>query len=366
MKKDKNIEELLQKFRLGDLLPQDANQLSSILHEGDGIAEVKSVMDSIWQKSFYDHPEIPTEPLWRRVKQNLPVDSVQTQFESATPFKNLIPFLKYAAVIILTIGFTWLGNEFFSGRTSGTSANDNNSDNSVITVSYGSKSKITLPDGSTVNLNSGSTLRYPAKFSRLSRNVYVDGEAFFDVRKDPKHPFYVKTGDITIKVLGTKFNVKSYSDESTIQTTLVTGSIEIYSNKKEISEKNRLLTLQPNQQVTIEKKPGGLKVIGDEVKKAEKTESLRKFIAVSKKIDVIPIVAWKDNRLVFREEKFTDLSRKLERWYDVGIEIKDPELRTALFSGVFVKESIEQALDALKIATPFRYQIKKNQIIIWK
>ena len=366
MNKEKDIEDLLRKFAQGDLSAQEAKQLASLSHEGDTNMELKVILDNFWQKSFFDQTNVPSQEMWSRVNQNLPVDYGQKPFIQRTRLQKLMPFMKYAAVFILSVGLTWIAKDFLGVSFNKSSADDNNGDNNVITVSYGSKSKITLPDGSTVNLNSGSTLRYPAKFSRLSRSVYVDGEAFFDVIKDPKHPFYVKTRDITIKVLGTKFNVKSYADERTIQTTLVTGSIEIYSNKKEISEKNRLLSLQPNQQVTIEKKPDGLKVIGEKDKKGEKIGSLSKFIDVSKQIDVISIVAWKDNRLVFRDEKFADLSRKLERWYDVDIEIKDPELKTALFSGVFVKETIEQALDALKMATPFRYQIKRNQITISK
>jgi ferric-dicitrate binding protein FerR (iron transport regulator) len=365
MKKEKHIENLLQKYTLGDLSPQEAGDLSSLLAEGDGNPEVKTVMDTVWQASFYEKSDVPTEKLWNRLKQNLPAETLQLQVDIVSSFRKILPFLKYAAVIVITVGLTWFGKDIFTGKSSGRSADASDGDKNVIAVSFGSKSKVTLPDGSTVNLNSGSTLTYPSKFSRTSRNVYVEGEAFFDVQKDPKHPFYVKTRDIVIKVLGTKFNVKSYSDEKTIQATLVTGLIEIYSSKKGITDKNRLIALQPNQQATIEKGANGLTIIDTKDQPQESIVKLSKGIAVSKQIDVAPVVAWKDNRLIFRDEKFTDLSRKLERWYDVEIEIKDPELRNALFSGVFVKETIEQALTALRLATPFQYEMKKNRITIF-
>jgi len=231
--------------------------------------------------------------------------------------------------------------------------------NNEISVSYGSKSKVTLPDGSVVMLNSGSILRYPTRFDGNNRQVYVEGEAYFDVMKDKHHPFYVSTNSITIKVLGTKFNVKSYSDEKTVETTLVSGSVEIYSNRKEINDENRLAVLKPNQQATFEVEKSKLSVsdLGN------KTDSI-KAIQINARVDVNPVIAWKDNRLVFRDENFADLTHKLERWYNVEIEIKDESLKTTLFSGVFEKESIEQSLTALRLATPFNYKIKQNHVTI--
>jgi ferric-dicitrate binding protein FerR (iron transport regulator) len=355
MKKENDIQHLLKKLSEDELAPHEAMRLNSILKNKDTDAELNEVLGNLWQNSEVGN--IPSNQMWDRIQKEIPASTV---IEDISLTKRIRPYLKYAAVAIITVGLTLL----IQNRTSKTSiavASSDNKETSEITVSYGSKSKVTLPDGSVVNLNSGSTLRYPAKFNRSSRNVYLEGEAFFDVKKDPQHPFYVKTDVITIKVLGTKFNVKSYADENTIQTTLVSGAVEIYSNKKGLSEKDRLLALVPNQRAIIEKENEHTAVIDNRKKK--NMISLDTIIAKSQLEEA---VAWKDNKLVFRDETFHDLSKKMERWYDVEIEIVDENLPNALFSGVFVKESVEQALDALKLATPFQYKMEKNYIIISK
>src|ERR1019366_6846207 len=89
------------------------------------------------------------------------------------------------------------------------------------------KSKIVLSDGSVVTLNSETTLRYPAEFNGQTREVYLDGEAFFDVAKDHKHPFIVHAGKMNVRVLGTAFNIKSYANDATSETTLIRGAIEV-------------------------------------------------------------------------------------------------------------------------------------------
>ncbi len=356
MEKEKDIQNLLKKLSEGELTPHEAMQLNSILKNKDSEKEFNDMLEDIWEHS--DMENIPSDRIWNKLQNEIPVKPTTETNKNGRRIALLVPYFKYAAVIVITIGITLLF-QHRSGKTSLPIASiDNTKETSEITVSYGSKSKITLPDGSVVHLNSGSTLRYPARFSSLSRNVYLDGEAFFDVKKDPEHPFFVKTDVVTIKVLGTKFNVKSYSDEKTIQTTLVSGAVEIYSNKKGLSQEKRLLALKPNQQVIIVKGTES-STISSNLKK-----SIIALDTMVAKPQLEEAVAWKDNKLVFRDETFHDLSKRMERWYDVKIEIKDEELLNAIFSGAFVKESVEQALDALKLATPFRYTMEKNYILI--
>jgi ferric-dicitrate binding protein FerR (iron transport regulator) len=360
------IEELLKKFKRGELSASEARELSQLTKEGDKNESLKDLLADYWQQKSVN-VEVPSERMFNKIQSEiLSKETKIAMLPQRFSLSGIRHLYKYAAVILLTIGLTLFINYYLS-QNSGTSGNlAEESSLNIITVSYGSKSKVTLPDGSVVNLNSGSTLQYPAKFSNTSRNVFIEGEAFFNVRRDAKHPFYVKTKDITIKVLGTKFNVKAYSDEKKVETTLVSGSVEIYSSNSDISKKNRLITLQPNQQVTIETESGNSKLSDKRNNKELKQKESIKPINLNKQVDLSSIIAWTDNRLVFRDETFAELSRRLERWYDVEIDIKDPDLRNVLFSGVFVKETIEQALSALTLATPFRYQMNKNQITIYK
>jgi len=216
-----------------------------------------------------------------------------------------------------------------------------------------------------VVLNSGSILKYPSDFESVGRNVYLEGEGYFEVKKDASHPFLVKTKGITVRVLGTKFNVKSYNDEKTIETTLVSGSVEILLNNNNSAKQKILLT--PNQQALFFNETNTI-----DVQKTDESVSniadaeIEGNLKIQTKVDIAQVISWKDNRLVFRNENFVELTHKLERWYDVKIEIKDEELKRILFSGTFQKESIEQALNALKIITPFHYEMKMNQIIITK
>lgn len=347
-----NIEELLRKFNTGNLSPLEAKEFAKILKQGDDNDELKKVLTTYWDKTENTDIDTPTYQLLERLKAGIKEGEIKRRYSIQR--KAIFTFMKYAAVVLITVGVTWFVKDFISDnaisvkpiafqRTDSLHQNE-------ISVLYGSKSKVTLPDGSTVNLNSGSVLRYPARFNNESRNVTIEGEAYFDVKKDPTHPFYVRTNGITVRVLGTRFNVKSYPDEKTVEMTLVTGKIELYANGLKINDKNRLLVLAPNEQAVFKVKRGN----NDSIESME----------YNKQVNVTPIISWKDNQLMFKDEKLINLAQKLERWYNVDINIQDEKLRSMTFSGVFVKETIEQSLNALKLAAPFRYKMEKNKVVI--
>jgi len=361
MNKQKNIENLLLKFSKGDLTPSEAKALALIVKQGDENEDLKEILTKLWLKSTDTNIVVQSDEILEKVKERIKdIETAPNFTEKKNGRLKLFMYMRYAAVILMTFGLTWFAKDILENNITDKS---NNLASNEISVSYGSKSKIKLPDGSVVILNSGSTLKYPTKFDKETRNVYIEGEAYFDITKDRKHPFYVKTNSITIKVLGTKFNVKSYPEEKTVETTLVCGSVEIYANKDVIKNENRLAILKPNQQATFEIGKNKLSVAN--LNNNNNSVSI-KSILINDKVDLDPVIAWKDNRLVFRDESFVNLTHKLERWYSVDIDIQDESLKTTMFSGVFVKESIEQSLNALKLATPFEYKIKQNHITISK
>lgn len=358
MNKQKNIENLLSKFTKGDLAPSEAKELALLVKQGDENIELKDILSSYWLKSTDDFVDTQSDVMLEKLRTAIKAIAPEQEFyEENSGNRKLFMYLKYAAIVVLTFGLSWFARDFKDNRIASLVNGSKNIANNEISVSYGSKSKITLPDGSVVIINSGTTLKYPTQFDKDSRKVYITGEGYFEVTKDRNHPFYVQTNNVTVKVLGTKFNVKSYADEQTVEATLVTGSIELYNSNKEIKNENRLAILNPNQQATFE--------IGKTNLLTNIQDSITSLV-INEQVDVSSFIAWKDNRLVFRDENFVGLSRKLERWYNVEIDIKDDSLKKTLFSGVFVKESIEQSLNALKIATPFHYTIKQNHIIVTK
>jgi ferric-dicitrate binding protein FerR (iron transport regulator) len=358
---------LLEKFRNNELLPDEARELASLVKDGDDHPEVKNLMSDTWAMSENTAANIPTKRMLIRLRPLLhPAAAERMHNPPGRWFASIRPFYRYAALVFVTAGITWALQSLLVERKNPLPRAGKAYRNNEVSVSYGSKSRIVLPDGSVVNLNSGSILRYPADFNANERGVFIEGEAFFDVKRNNSIPFYVKTRDITIRVLGTRFNVKSYSDDNVIETTLVSGTIEIYANQEVSTNQSRILVLKPNQQAIFRKQTGQLAVSGTGEKMESRKIKPARSLLVQKKTDLSPIISWKDNRLIFRDESFSDLSRRLERWYDVEIDIKDDELARAKFSGIFVRETIEQALNALKLATPFDYCMNKNKIVISK
>lgn len=210
---------------------------------------------------------------------------------------------------------------------------------SEIFTPYGSKTKLDLPDGSTVWLNDGSTLKFPQQFRAKTRTVYLSGEAYFDIQNNPKKSFLVKTPEINIRVLGTKFNVMAYSDESTVETTVETGKVLIEKATVQ-GEVTAITEIGPNQRSVFNISSG--EIFTDKVNTEEFT-------------------SWKDGKLILRNDPMTETVQKLERWYNVDIELIDPELDHYTYSATIIDESITTLLDYFKIITPIDYTILKRE-----
>ncbi|HWL00457.1 MAG TPA: FecR family protein, partial [Parapedobacter sp.] len=224
----------------------------------------------------------------------------------------------------------------------------------------GIKKQITLPDGSTAWLNSGSRISYPANFgSGKTRPVRLEGEAFFDVVKNKNKPFTIATDKITIKVLGTSFNVKAYPEEAETETTLITGEIELSVNERP-SEK---ILMKPNEKVAVISAPKATDGTGSESKQLTVTiGSVSKVLVADK--EYIKEASWKDNKLIFRNEPFNELLVKLERWYGVDFTLENNEIGNYRFNGTIARESLTQTLDALQLIHFFNYKIEDHDVII--
>ena len=192
--------------------------------------------------------------------------------------------------------------------------------------------------------------------------------------KDKNRPFLVNTDIARIKVLGTTFNVKSYPEDLIAETTLETGLVDI----ERINTKNNTpgkITLKPNQKLVIYKdkrkedlvisnhtsNPSAEKTVYD-----KKVDNKLQKMLIYKEIDTKLYTSWKDNKLVFVNEPLEDLALKLERWYNVNIEITDTSLTSKTYTGLFENETVEQVLEALSLTSNVKYSIDKNYIRIYK
>jgi transmembrane sensor len=219
----------------------------------------------------------------------------------------------------------------------------------------GTRTKVMLPDSSIVWLNAGSKLSYKQPFGVTQRIVALTGEAYFDVVKNKK-PFIVHTKGAQIKVLGTAFNVRSYPSEKEIETSLIHGKVEIMLDKNPGSK----YVLKPNEKLTVQT---GQTAQPD----AKKTQQPLVVLSTLHQLNKQTIVetSWIDNKLVFIDESFEEVALRMERWYGVSIHFKEEKLKAEYLTGVFEKETIWQALEAIKLTTPFHYySLKNNEIIL--
>lgn len=268
-------------------------------------------------------------------------------------------FFKVAAVFIVGFVVSWLvfkqSNSLNTGKTA----------YHVIETPKGSSTTINLPDGSKIWLNAGSKLKYPQEFSIHSRNVFLEGEAFFEVAKDENRQFLVSTPDLTVKVFGTKFNVKSYPGDNTVETTLVEGSVSIQKNLDGLAA-GKEIKMEPNQRIVLYKELEKGTPDESQVKKIINVPPRKAKFVLSKRIQTDRFTSWKNGRLIIKSEPMIKLAVTLERRYNVQIHFEDEEIKQSRFTGTIEDETIEQVMAAIKIAASFDYRIEDREIWIRK
>ena len=204
-------------------------------------------------------------------------------------------------------------------------------------VPKGADFYLKLPDGSIVNINSESKLRFPVQFSSHSREVYLEGEAFFQVAKDSTAPFTVHAGGKDIIVLGTKFNVSAYNDDSKWITTLVEGKVMV-------TQQDRNDILHPSEQLTVHKETN---------------------IVETRTVDTELYTSWIDGKFYFKGYRFEDIVKKLERWYDFKMIYRDEEIKDMTFRGTIDKhQPLEQLLRYLEETTNIHFNIQDKTITV--
>ena len=232
----------------------------------------------------------------------------------------------------------------------------------VVETPRGSRANIVLPDGSKVLLNAESKITYPQQFLDEKREILLEGEAYFEIRKDPKTEFLVITQDLVVKVFGTSFNVKSYPGENTAETTLVEGSISVYKQSTNGKIIGSELKMEPNQHLVLYKDQKYITPTISRIKKIENVPARKAKLVLSKRIDTERFISWKDGELKIITEPMKNIAVTLERRYDVKIHFLDEDIKQLRFSGTFKNETIEQVLAAMKLASPITYKIEERDI----
>jgi transmembrane sensor len=223
---------------------------------------------------------------------------------------------------------------------------------------------VKLPDGTSVFLNSDSRLSFDANMNEKNeRAVELEGEAFFDVVHLTGRPFVIHTNKVLIRVLGTSFNVKAYPNDKKSETTLIRGSIELLT----MEGSRQKFILKPSEKFSLierrGKSSGNLNGNKDKDSSTLLIENVAPVKLANK--EYVPETSWTENKLIFENESLEDLAPKLERWFNVRINVVRKDPAGDRFTGAFANETIEQALSAMKLIKPFNYTINEKNITIY-
>jgi transmembrane sensor len=339
----------------GEASPADKDELDRHIQSDAELGRQFELLKKLWHaKPFATaDPSSSIDELLRRAR------SIEEQSLPSIPSRSYWAMRKWfaAAAILLFVfaGWRWLHPSSISTPVA---SHQISYTDSVVTRN-GNRQLEVLPGGTKVWLNAGSRLNYSKAFDGATREVELEGEAYFDVAHLPRRPFIVHIGEVQVKVLGTLFNVKSYAADASVTTTLVHGSVAISrtSRPDEI-----LYTLKPREKLTVRKY--AVAENNNAETPAEQQQLLVEKIDTVHQIAELPETAWVYNRLVFRAENFETLAARMERWFNVEIIFSDEAVKRQTVSGSFENENIEQALKALQDVAPFRYAINNKKITI--
>lgn len=206
----------------------------------------------------------------------------------------------------------------------------------TIQTPRGGEYQVVLPDGSKVWMNAASSLQFPAAFTGTERRVKLTGEAYFEVAKNIEKPFIVNADQLSVKVLGTHFNIAAYRDGSKLTTTLLEGSVRVDNGKNNV-------LIKPGQEAALERDITSFKI----------TE-----------VDVQEAIAWKEGVFVFNDENIESIMRKLSRWYDIDVQF-ETDLRNKDFSGTISRfKNIEEVLEMLQLTGSVHFKIEGRKIYV--
>jgi transmembrane sensor len=267
-------------------------------------------------------------------------DSQFTEEKSGSFFNSTVFKIAASVSIIVIAGLVswyWVGTQNNSPFAKGMEIPKNSE---LITAAKGKRSVLTLADGTRVWLNADSRIAYSNDFMNSeTREVFLEGEAFFDVTENKNKPFIVNTASITVKVLGTAFNVKSFENDETVETTLVHGKVQIDTRT------NDNIILLPNQQAVFVKQSGQ--------------------VIVENQIEAQDYAAWKSGKLYFKDETFAAIVQELERWYNVKIHLEGEHVLECRFSAKIDNKPLEEVLELFKATGPsLNYRIEGDEVFI--
>jgi transmembrane sensor len=353
--------ELVTRYLDGSATEEEARLLLDWMKANKENMDLFVQLRDIWSKtSLLTKVDTETEFALLRFKHKFASKDEETN----TPAPLMGRFRNIAAILIIAV---------LSGALLLKFLNDFQKQSEIVytetVIPAGQKGKVILSDGTKISLNSGTRIRYPSNFNQKTRDVYLQGEAYFEVAHNKNKPFFVHSGKMSVKVLGTSFNVKSYPDENKIETTLVTGSVEIFETSH--NQNTKISTLKPNEQAVYDKTYGTVSIKKFEQEQIDQpVVQPKQIIPQSTSVlkmspRVESVIEWKDQKLIFEDETLDEMAQKLTRWYGKMVHIGNEDLKNNRYSGKFIyNETIYQVLEVISLTTDIKYYEKDHEIYI--
>jgi len=353
--------EIIVRVLKGEASPSDKQTLITWLNESRENKENFNKLESVWNAiSIIDKSrEFDYEKAFLKFRKEVDLKLKASRKRRLVRIADNIIRVAAVAVIILGIGY------LISSR-SGEPVAPKLAKCEIISP-RGSKTQVIMPDSSVVWLNSESKLEYNNEYGIADREVFLEGEGYFQVKTNPDQVFVVNTSGLRIKAHGTTFNVKSYPTDNTVETTLIEGKVDLENITS--GRPSTIATLEPNQKVTYFK-------VTEEADEQEREDGVIREKAAparikdispllsNEEVDVSLVTSWTNNMIFFDHETFKKLSVKLERRFGVNIYFLDEDITNLEFTGKFSDIIIEQVLAALQFASPFYYQLYDKDIYI--
>jgi ferric-dicitrate binding protein FerR (iron transport regulator) len=317
-----DIEALIIRYFKNKTSKEENSSLLSWLQSSDENKKLFFEMKDVWDSSLVLKNKYNKNVQWKILRRK------QTDIR----LRYIQKYIAVAAVALLLITVGYFMSSQTETKVKMISYND------VLTLS-GEKVKLKLSDGTIVWVNSKSKFSYPTNFSGEKREVFLEGEAYFEVARNEKKPFIINTGDLNVNVLGTKFNLSAYKDDETIETSLFSGLVEIELNNNSKFKQ----ILNPKHRAVYAKNDASISI---------------------KDVKYDMSNQWINNKLVFRDLELKKIFKKLERKFDYRIILKDPTVSEMKFTGEYDDETIEEVFEMFQFFLPIKCHLTEDKRVI--
>jgi ferric-dicitrate binding protein FerR (iron transport regulator) len=340
--------ELLTRYIAGTCDESELNEVIEWFRERAGSESSKALLHQIWEETGeQDDSGTDFDAVLSRIHHQINIRQTEQAIGrtggSLIGYKRRLTFLKWlrniAAILLIPVaGFSLY---MILQAPAGLDRQASLAPQYELTASVDAIAKATLPDGSEVWLNHGSTIRYPAVFQKDTRQMELIGEGYFKVAHHPDVPFIVNVGALKAVARGTEFNLQAYPGDSTIEASLAEGRVDLLKTRKEEGDLF-LMEMKPSERASFDTKTNKMVVSG---------------------INDERYWSWKEGKLIFINENMDVVVRKLSRWFNVDIEIRDKSLLHLSYTATFVNESLTQVMELMAMATPIRYSVAERREI---